>query len=109
MVLLTLQDVHIVDNDVEEKCGDRRFISHLQLFDGLSFLADDQANLVGGDEDLLDGAVAVHVAVEAGTVAALLHDLVQQPLGLPVGRRQVAFVSTDAAQTSFISSMSIRD
>lgn len=78
--------------DSDSKCG---HISDLQLFDGLSFLADDQANFVGGDKDLLDGAVAVHVAVEAGTVAALLHDLVQQSLGLPVGRRRVTFVSTE--------------
>lgn len=79
--------------DFDSKCG---HISDLQLFDGLSFLADDQAHFVGGDEDLLDGAVAVHVAVEAGTVAALLHDLVQQSLGLPVGgRRQVTFLSTE--------------
>lgn len=70
------------------------------MFDGLSFLADDQANFVGGDKDLLDGAVAVHVAVEAGTIAALLHDLVQQSLGLPVGRRQVTSVKHRAAQTS---------
>lgn len=61
--------------------------SYLQLFDGLSFLANDEANFVGRDEDLLDGAVAIHVAVEAGAVTTLFHDLVQQSLGLPVGRR----------------------
>lgn len=57
----------------------------LQLFDGLSSFADDQADFVGGDEDLLDGTVAVHVAVEAWTVPTLLHYLAQQPLGLAVG------------------------
>lgn len=60
----------------------RRQILDLQLFDGLSSFADDEADFVGGDEDLLDGAVAVHVVVEAGAVATLLHDLAQQPLGL---------------------------
>lgn len=58
-------------------------MSDLQLFDGLSSFADDEADFVGGDEDLLDGAVAVHVVVEAGAVATLLDDLAQQPLGLP--------------------------
>lgn len=44
-----LQDVHIVDNgfeeDVNDWCGNFdskcRYISDLQLFDGLSFFADD--------------------------------------------------------------------
>ena len=62
-----------------------RAVPHLQLFDGLSSLADDQADLVCGDEDLLDRAVAIHVAVEAGAVPTLLHNLTQQPLGLAVG------------------------
>lgn len=57
----------------------------LQLFDGLSSFADDQADFVGRDEDLLDGAVAVHVAVEAWAVPTLLHNLTQQPLGLSAG------------------------
>lgn len=61
------------------------FSSDLQLFDGLSSFADDEADFVGGDEDLLDGAVAVHVAVEAWAITALLHNLTQQPLGLPAG------------------------
>lgn len=60
--------------------------SDLQLFDGLSLFADDQANFVGGDKDLLDGAVAIHVAVEARTITTLFHNLVQQSLGQPVGR-----------------------
>lgn len=47
----------------------------LQLFDGLSPFADDEAHFVGWDEDLLNGAVAIHVVVKAGAVAALLHDL----------------------------------
>lgn len=55
------------------------------MFDGLSLFADDQANFVGRDKDLLDGAVAVHVAVEAGAIPTLFHDLVQQSLGQPVG------------------------
>lgn len=58
----------------------------LQLFDGLSAFADDQANFIGRDEHLLDGTVSVHVVVEAGTVAALFDDLAQQSLGLPVRR-----------------------
>lgn len=56
--------------------------SLLQLFDGFASFADDQANFVGRDEDLLDGTVAVHVTVEAWTVPTLLHNLTQQPLGL---------------------------
>lgn len=57
----------------------------LQLFDGLSSFADDQADFVGRDKDLLDGAVAVHVTVEAWTIPTLLHNLTQQPLGLTAG------------------------
>lgn len=34
---------------------------------------------------MLNRAVAVHVVVEARAVATLLHDLTQQPLGLPAG------------------------
>lgn len=60
----------------------------LQLFDGLSTFADDQANFVGRDEHLLDGTVPVHVVVEAGTIPTLLDDLAQQSLGLPVRRRK---------------------
>lgn len=60
-------------------------VPDLQLFDGLSSFADDQANFVGRDEDLLDGAVAVHVAVEAWAVPTLLNNLIQQPLGLSAG------------------------
>lgn len=59
-------------------------IPDLQLFDGLSSFADDEADFVGRDEDLLDGT-AVHVTVKARTVPTLLHDLAQQPLGLTVG------------------------
>lgn len=61
-----------------------QLLPDLQLFDGLSSFADDQADFVGGDEDLLDGAVTVHVTVEARTVATLLHYLIQQPLSLTV-------------------------
>lgn len=60
-------------------------ILDLQLFDGLSSLADDQADFVSGDEDLLNRAVAIHVVVEAGAVTTLLHNLAQQSLGLPAG------------------------
>lgn len=68
----------------------RRQILDLQLFDGLSSFADDEADFVGGDEDLLDGAVAVHVVVEAGAVATLLHDLAQQPLGLTAKKQNLS-------------------
>lgn len=64
------------------RCG---LLPDLQLFDGLSSFADDQADFVGGDENLLDRTVAVHLTVEAGTVPTLLHNLTQQPLGLPEG------------------------
>lgn len=66
-----------------------RCATNLQLLDGLSSFADDQAHFVGRDEDLLDGAVAVHVAVEPGPVPTLLHDLAQQPLGLPAGEQVI--------------------
>lgn len=56
--------------------------SLLQLFDGLSSFADDQADFVGGDKDLLDRTVAVHLTVEAWPIPTLLHNLSQQPLGL---------------------------
>lgn len=61
-------------------------ITDLQLFDGFSSLADDQADFVGRDKHLLDGTVAVHLAVEARAVPTLLHDLAQKPLCLPEDR-----------------------
>jgi len=61
--------------------------SYLQLFNGLPSLADDQAHFVGGNEDLVGGAVGHHVRVGAGPVATLLHDLVQQTLGLTGGAK----------------------
>lgn len=73
-----------------------QLLPDLQLFDGLSSFADDQADFVGGDEDLLDGAVTVHVTVEARTVATLLHYLVQQPLSLTV------WVEQTQQRTTFI-------
>lgn len=48
---------------------------HLQLLDGVPSLANDQAHFAGRDEDLLDGAVALQLAVEARPIAAALHDL----------------------------------
>lgn len=77
-------------------------ILDLQLFDGLSSLADDQADFVSGDEDLLNRAVAIHVVVEAGAVTTLLHNLTQQSLGLPAGeergRHKTTFVTTEPTQ-----------
>lgn len=60
--------------------------TYLQLFDGVPSLANDQAHFAGRDEDLLDGAVAVHLAVEPRAVPTPVHNLAQQPLGLPGGR-----------------------
>ena len=60
----------------------------LQLFNGLSSLADDEADFVGGDKDLLDGTIAVHVVVEAWAISTLLHNLAQQSLCLPVGQNK---------------------
>ena len=57
----------------------------LQLFDGLSSLADDQPDFVGRDKDLLDGAIAVHVVMETWAIPTLLHNLIEQPLCLTVG------------------------
>lgn len=52
-------------------------VADLQLFNGLSSLADDQADFVGRNEDLLDGTVTIHVIVEAWTIPTLLHNLTQ--------------------------------
>lgn len=102
-----------------EKCGCNRYnftvtaicsvqsqVPDLQLFDGLSSFADDQANFVGRDEDLLDGAVAVHVAVEAWAVPTLLNNLIQQPLGLSAGaewrpRNTLVTTVTDSREKRF--------
>ena len=65
--------------------GDGRS-SDLQLFDGVPSFPDDQAHFAGGDKDLLDGVVAVHVVVEARPVPTSLHDLPQQSLRLPDGQ-----------------------
>lgn len=81
-------------------------ILDLQLFDGLSPFADDQADFVSGDEDLLNWAVAIHVVVEAGAVTTLLHNLTQQSLGLPAGeewgRCKNTFVTTYSKQKMFL-------
>lgn len=73
------------------------------MFDGFSSLADDQADFVGRDKDLLDGTVAVHLTVEARTISTLLHNLTQQPLGLTVGaggaRQTFVTTVTDPTQT----------
>ena len=73
--------------------------SYLQLFDSVPSLANDQAHFVGRDEDLLDGAVTVHVRVEAGPVATLLHDLAQEPPGLPGRESQINPSSVRAKST----------
>lgn len=62
---------------------------YLQLLDGVAAAADHQPHLAGRDQHLLHrGTAAVPVAVETRPVSAALHDLDQQPLGLPVHRGQ---------------------
>lgn len=59
-------------------------LPHLQLLDGVAAAADHQPHLTGRDQHLLHrGAATVAVSVETGPVSAALHDLDQQPLGLP--------------------------
>lgn len=58
------------------------------MLDGVPSLPNDQAHFARGDEDLLDGAIAIHVVVEARTIPTPLNDLTQQSLRLPKSSRE---------------------
>lgn len=57
--------------------------SHLQLFDGVPSSANHKSDLTGRDQHLLHSGLTI--AMETRAVSAAVHDLDQEPLGLPVG------------------------